>query len=566
MPASLSFLEIFYALLELFGGIGVFLFGMKLMGESLENVAGNKIKSMFTKISDKKLIGVGIGTATTAVIQSSAAVTVMAIGFVNSGLMNLTQATAIIYGANIGTTITAQIVAFGYSGIKSIDLMAIFASSAGIGAFMTMFAKTDKVKKIGLIITGLGMIFVGLAVMNDSMLVFSTSPKVEKFISKINNPILLIVFGTLFTALIQSSSAVSGIVITMSAVGLLGFEQGMYIILGSNIGTCITSLLASIGTGINARRTAVIHLMFNVIGVVIWGISSIFLPYARWFEGAFQSPQLRIAMLHTVFNVVTVALLLPFTNGLVKLVQKIVPDKGIKEDDSEPHFYFLEQHLLRTPPLAVAQLKKEVSHMADLAKTNFDLSMKAVKTVSLDDYDTIMKNEKIINFLNRELSKFLVELSHADISYEDKIVIGTTYHTISDIERIGDYAENIIEYAEKLFNDKISFSEDALKEIDNLHEAINKLYENVMKCYNTASLDCLNEVNLYEDYVDKLKEEMSDQHIKRLDAGVCTPEVGAVYLSLSSNAERVADHMTNIAYCVKSYAKSSKPREVKEDS
>ncbi|MEG1791387.1 MAG: Na/Pi cotransporter family protein [Clostridia bacterium] len=554
----MDFLQVFYALLKLFGGMGVFLYGMKFMGESLENVAGNNIKKMFNKISDKKLIGVGIGTVTTAVIQSSAAVTVMTIGFVNSGIMNLTQATAIIYGANIGTTMTAQIVAFGYSGVKNIDLMTIFAAAAGVGAFMVMFSKSDRTKKIGGIVTGLGMIFVGLAVMDIAMKVFSEAPQIVAIIAKMSNPFVLLIFGVLFTALIQSSSAVSGIVITMSAVGMLTFDQGMFIILGSNIGTCITSLLAAIGTGTNARRTALVHLLFNVIGVTIFGISCTFVPYSKLFTTLFATPQLRIAMLHTFFNVMTVLILLPSTKLLVKLVIFLVPEKKGEAVDAGPRFFFLEEHLLRTPPLAVVQLKREVANMAAISKKNFDMSMEAIKTANVENVSEIMKNEEIINFLNRELTKYLVKLSHTDLAYDDKIMLGTAYHTVSDIERIGDYAENITEYATKMANDGISFSEDAVKEIVCLQDTINKLYEQVMKTYNETTLEYIPLVNNFEDQVDKLKEEMSKRHVERLDAGVCTPEVGAIYLSLSSNAERVADHMTNIAYAVKSYAKPVK--------
>lgn len=556
----MSFLDGFYAVLELLGGIGVFLYGMKLMGESLENVAGNKIKVMFSKISDKKLLGVGIGTATTAVIQSSAAVTVMAIGFVNSGLMSLTQATAIVFGANIGTTVTAQIVAFGYSGVESIQLMSIFASAAGIGSLTIMFAKSDKVKKIGAIIAGLGMIFVGLSVMNDAMDIFAAFPQVKDFISGISNPFLLLVFGTIFTALIQSSSAVSGIVITMCAVGFLDFNSSMFIILGSNIGTCITSLIASIGTCTNARRTAIIHLLFNVIGVVLFSLSSLFVPYAKMFS-VFPTTQMQVAMLHTFFNVVTVAILFPFMELLVKFVTKIVPDRGDAKLDDGLHLYYVEEHLLRTPPLAVAQLKYEVTHMAELAKKNFDMSMNAVKTTDLSHKDEIYKNETIINFINRELTKFLVKLSHADLAYEDKVMLGTLYHTVSDIERIGDYAENIVEYAIKMEKEEISFSDDAIKETNQLQLTIDKLYRAVIKTFETSSLELIPQVNAFEEEVDKLKEQMGANHIERLDSGVCTPEIGAIYLSLASNAERVADHMTNIAYAVKSYAKPSKQKD-----
>ncbi len=562
----MNWLDILYAFLSLLGGIGVFLYGMKLMGDSLEMVAGNEIKRMFAKISDNKIIGVGIGAVTTAVVQSSAAVTVMAIGFVNSGLMSLIQAAAIVFGANIGTTSTALIVALGVGGLADVKLTVIFAALAGVGAMTIMFSKKDKVKKIGGIITGLGMIFVGLSVMTDSMSIFSESPKIVEFLAKISNPALLLLFGIAFTALIQSSSAVSGIVVTMSVAGLLGFDQGLYIILGSNIGTCITSLIASIGTSTNAKRTAVIHLMFNVIGVLIFGLVSISGVFSKMFM-PINNPAMRIALLHTFFNVVTTIILLPFMNLLVKLVSKMVPEKHKDEKKDEPHLYYLEERLLRTPPVAVAQMKNEVINMAEIAKNNFDVCVDAVMRAKVSDViEDVQRNENTLNFLNREMAKYLVKLSQVDLSEEDKQLIGTTYHTISDIERIGDYAENISEYAEKLENDGVAFSEGAIKEIGTLKDTINNLYNFVMKTYKEATIDYIADVNYYEESVDKLKEDMSEHHIERMNNGTCTPEVGALYLSLASNAERVADHMTNIAFAVKSYAKKNekKEKEVKE--
>ena len=518
----MNWLDIFYAFLSLLGGIGVFLYGMKLMGDSLEMVAGNEIKRMFAKISNKKLIGVGIGTVTTAVVQSSAAVTVMAIGFVNSGLMTLTQATSIVFGANIGTTSTALIVALGADGFANVNLTVIFAAFAGVGALMIMLTKKDKVKKIGGIITGLGMIFVGLSVMTSSMDVFSKSDKISAFLTKVSNPALL------------------------------------YIILGSNIGTCITSLIASVGTSTNARRTAIIHLMFNVIGVTIFGLVSISGVFTKMFM-PIKRPAMRIALLHTFFNVTTTVILLPFMNLLVKFVSKIVPERKTDDKNDEPHLYFLEERLLRTPPVAVAQLKNEIENMAEIAKSNFDKCMDAVMVGKVSDViDEIAKNEKCLNFLNREITKYLVKLSQVDLSEDDKLLISTSYHTVSDIERIGDYAENISEYAEKMEADKLTFSPKAISEIQTLKATITNLYDEVMKTYKEDTLDYIDKVNEYEESVDRQKEEMGEHHIDRMNKGECTPEVGAIYLSLSSNAERVADHMTNVAYAVKSYAKKKK--------
>lgn len=556
----MNWLDIFYAFLSLLGGIGVFLYGMKLMGDSLEMVAGNEIKRMFAKISNKKLIGVGIGTVTTAVVQSSAAIIVMSMGFVNSGLMSLTQAITISYGANIGTCVTALIVAVGVGGFADVQLTVIFAALAGVGALMIMFTKKDKVKKIGGIITGLGMIFVGLSVMTSSMSIFSQSDKISAFLAKISNPALLLLFGILFTALIQSSSAVSGIVITMvaSVPALLQFDQALYIILGSNIGTCITSLIAAIGTNTDAKRAAVINVFYKTVGVIIFGILSIWVPFGKMFS-IFKAPALQVAMFHLFFNVVATVIFFPFTNLMVKASEKIMPEKKKPVDENEPHLYFLEERLLRTPPVAVAQLKNEIENMAEIAKSNFDKCMDAVMVGKVSDViDEIAKNEKCLNFLNREITKYLVKLSQVDLSEDDKLLISTSYHTVSDIERIGDYAENISEYAEKMEADKLTFSPKAISEIQTLKATITNLYDEVMKTYKEVTLDYIDKVNEYEESVDRQKEEMGEHHIERMNKGECTPEVGAIYLSLSSNAERVADHMTNVAYAVKSYAKKKK--------
>lgn len=556
----MNWLDIFYAFLSLLGGIGVFLYGMKLMGDSLEMVAGNEIKRMFAKISNKKLIGVGIGTVTTAVVQSSAAIIVMSMGFVNSGLMSLTQAITISYGANIGTCVTALIVAVGVGGFADVQLTVIFAALAGVGALMIMFTKKDKVKKVGGIITGLGMIFVGLSVMTSSMSIFSQSDKISAFLAKISNPALLLLFGILFTALIQSSSAVSGIVITMvaSVPALLQFDQALYIILGSNIGTCITSLIAAIGTNTNAKRAAVINVFYKTVGVIIFGILSIWVPFGKMFS-VFKAPALQVAMFHLFFNVVATVIFFPFTNLMVKASEKIMPEKKKPVDENEPHLYFLEERLLRTPPVAVAQLKNEIENMAEIAKSNFDKCMDAVMVGKVSDViDEIAKNEKCLNFLNREITKYLVKLSQVDLSEDDKLLISTSYHTVSDIERIGDYAENISEYAEKMEADKLTFSPKAISEIQTLKATITNLYDEVMKTYKEVTLDYIDKVNEYEESVDRQKEEMGEHHIERMNKGECTPEVGAIYLSLSSNAERVADHMTNIAYAVRSYAKKKK--------
>ena len=547
-------LEIFYTLLSAIAGLGVFIFGMKLMGDSLESVSGNRIKGMFSKIDNNPFLGIGIGLGTTAVIQSSSAVTVMLVGFVNAGLMTLTQATSVIYGTNIGTTVTAQLVAWGYGGIASFDLTAIFAACAGVGAFMILFTKKhDTVKKVGAIICGLGMIFVGLSVMGDSMGKFGESPAIVSAFSKVNNPALLLLLGIVFTAIIQSSSAMSGLVITMSAAGIISFPQAMYIIIGSNIGTCITALLCAIGTGTNAKRTAIVHLLFNVIGVIIFMLTDLFAHYDRLLMRWFSTPQVQIAMLHTLFNVATVIILLPFTKLLVKFTVLIVPERA-KPDIGEFRLKYLSEQILSAPPLAVANLKLEILNMFAAAKTNLDTALEAAVKADETGIAAIGKREEELNFLNREITKFLVKLSGEDISARDANMVATAYHTVSDIERIGDYAENIAEYAAKLKEDKLSFSEESIKEISELKSTLDKMYELTREIYADDNPALIPELYEYEQTTDNLKVMMGDKHIERLSQGICNAETGALYLSLASDCERIADHFTNIANATKSYA------------
>lgn len=552
-------LDIFYAILAALSGLGVFIFGMKILGDNLEAVAGNRIKHMFGFIDKSRFVGVGIGAGVTAVIQSSSAVTVMLIGFVNAGLMTLPQATSVVFGANIGTTITAQIVALGFGGIKNVQITVIFAACAGIGAFMLLFAKKDILKKIGSIVCGLGMIFVGLQVMGDSMESFKEAPIIVSALQSVTNPILLVLLGAVITGIIQSSSAMTGLVITMSAAGIITFPQAMYVIVGSNIGTCITSLICSIGTTTNAKRVAIIHLIFNLLGSILFMLTDLFAHYAdllmRWFDTA----QMQIAMLHTMFNVSTTIILLPFITPLVKLVTLIIPDKkGAKEDDNTPRLYFLNEQILTTPPLAVQSIKREILNMYTLAKQNLDLALDAITTVDVSKKDEQKSTEAKLNYLNKEITKYLVKVNQLDISELDAKLLGTAHHTVNDLERIGDYSENIFEYAERLKEDNLSFSEDSLEEVQQLREALENLFSLTYKIYDEETPELIPTLYTYEQITDDMKVLMGEKHVERLNEGRCNPETGALYLSLANDCERIADHLTSIANATKSFAKPKK--------
>jgi len=388
------------AVLTLLAGVGVFLSACIMLSSNLESLSSGRLKKMFAKASKSKLYGVGIGTVGTAAIQSSGAMTVMVIGFVNAGVMTLPLAATIIYGANIGTTITAQLAAIGMFSGDSISLALIFASLAGIGAFVMSFSKKEINKVRGGVITGFGLLFVGLTMMASSMTEFAELPEVVDFLASINNIALLLLIGILLTALVQSSSVVTTLAITMVVTGLIDLEQGIYLTLGSNIGSCVVALLAGFSGGLNAKRTAVIHLLFNVFGVAIFVIADAILgifgiEYAEVFQTMFPDvPSTQLAMFHTVFNVITVVIMLPLTNSLIKLVIKLVPSKG-EEDTGEfkPKLYYINEYMLRTPPIAVQQVMNEVVNMSHMAMENYRTACHMIRTMDFKDMEKFCNNE-----------------------------------------------------------------------------------------------------------------------------------------------------------------------------
>ena len=556
------------AILALLAGIGVFLIATKVLSTNLESASGNKLKTLFAKTSKSKLLGVGIGTVATAAIQSSGAVSVMVIGFVNASLMTLPQAATIIFGANIGTTVTGQIVALGTLG-ESISTTVIFASFTFVGACMLLFSKKDIVKKVGGIILGFGLIFVALDMMSESMSVFTENEDmgVQTFLAKISNPLLLVVIGAVLTAVIQSSSVMTGIAITMVFSGLISLDQGIYLTMGSNIGSCVVAVIAGIGSSTNAKRTALIHLIFNISGVILFMIVGLIMrestkgaiTFGTLFQKMFPDvPSTQLAMFHTVFNIVTVIIILPFTDLLVKLVTKILPERNKKPVEDTQKFAYLEEHFLSTPPIAVAQLRKEVIAMADVATYNFDCAVKMLCTSDFSDKEIFVKNEEHLNFLNREIVRFNVKLSKGDLSEADNVFLSTVFHTVSDLERIGDYAENIMQYAEKLHAINDTLSEDAVEETRYLQSKIDALSEKVREEYSTNNLGLLADVYELEDKIDAICDEMTDKHIERLDKGLCSPDKGVLYTSFISDSERVADHFVNVAKSVRSFSKRTK--------
>ena len=572
--------EIIRQLLGLLAGIGVFLIAIKLISANLESIGGNKLKALFAKAARNTPLGVAIGAAATALVQSSGATSVMAIGFVNAGVMSLLQACAIVLGANIGTTITAQIVALGFlGGGTTLSASVILAALAGVGAFMIYFTKSEKTKSLGGLLAGLGMLFVGLSTMSGSMSVFAQNAAVQTFIASIDFPgasVVLVLAGVVLTAVIQSSSVTSSISITMLVSGLISLDQGIYLILGSNIGACVVALLAGLGASRKAKCVASFHVLENVVRAFAFlivteaaialsgGVFHVGAPFARLFPRAVP---FQLSMFHTFYNLVSVLLFIPFTGFFVKLALRFVPgvhpkaqiaqieEEEEKKKPEDNRLYYIDEHLLKTPPIAVQQTKNEIVNMADLALRNFNFACETICSLDFSQIELFRRNERELNFLNAEITKFAVQLSKLPMSEEDHVFLATAFHSVSDLERIGDYAENIVEYAENLKSSNHRFSETAIREVAFVKSLIGDLFGKVMDTYINLDRKALEEAYAIEDRIDDVTDEMAANHIARLDAGVCTPDVGAQYLSLASNAERVADHLVNVANAAKKIMK-----------
>ena len=551
--------SVLIAILTLTAGIGVFLVACQTMSNNLESASSRKLRQLFAKTGDNKWVGVGIGLLGTAAIQSSGAVTVMVIGFVNVGIMSLTQAATIIYGSNIGTTVTAQLVALGMFGNGGISTTIIFAAFAGVGAFISLFSKTDKGKQTGGILTGFGMLFVGLSMMASAMDDFAALPEIKTMLASVSNPILLVIVGALLTAIIQSSSVMTSIAITMVVTGLINLTQGIYLTLGSNIGSCVVAMIAGMTSGINAKRTALIHLIFNVMGVVIFMFLALILRittagawsygtlFERWFPSA---PQLQLAMFHTFFNVCTMLIALPLTNVLVSTACRLVPERTDVPEE-RPRLKYLDPSMLSTPAVALRQFKTEIENMAEMAITNFRRAIKTITTMDFTETEEFRQTEDDLNYLNKELLRYSIALSENNFSSYDQRYLSSTIRTVSDLERVGDYAENIVEYATSLKEQDAAFSQEAVGEILQMEQLVNNLYAEVMQAYHNKDREALKRALTIEDQIDDLTEEMERNHIRRLTEGTCSPAVGAEYLSLAQNSERVGDHLINVGNTIK---------------
>lgn len=556
-----DFMTLVWNLFFMFGGVAAMMLGMKLMGGGLEKFAGGKMKVMLGKITTNRLAGVGVGLAVTSIIQSSTATTVMLVGFVNVGLMTLGQAANVIMGANIGTTVTAHIVSL--SGVGgSIDIGAIAAMIGCGGVLVSMLVKNEKVATIGSILGGLGMVFVGLEVISNyaKQIMFLENGNPQPFVETVfradHFPLLLVLIGIVLTALVHSSSTITSLMVVLASIGVLSFKNALFLALGSNIGTCLTSIMSSIGTHVNAKRTAVIHLLFNTIGCVIflaplwiWGEN-----LTEFFASLSGDVGQQIAIFHTLFNVITTILLLPFVNWLVKLVCIIIPDKSENDKKEDAGFAYIDERLFETPAVAVSNTKLEIIKMASIAKDNLNLAMKMLFESQVQGQETFKNNENRLNSLNKNITAYLTKLIGQDLSLKDDKKIGTYYHVVSDIERIGDYAENIVEYTMRLRSEELTLSSEAVSELKELADTINNLFDVSIKAFDERNTEILTEVDKLEDSIDTFCAELDSRHIDRLKNGACSAQIGSIYLQTIANLERVADHITNVAFSIKKYS------------
>ena len=539
-------------LIWLLAGVGVFIVGMNFMSDALEKSAGGGMKRLLGRISNNRFSGIGIGAGVTAIIQSSSATSVMVIGLVNAGVMTLMQATPIIMGANIGTTVTGLLVS-----LKNDFFNLAMYLLAFVGIMMGFF-KNNKVKLIGSLFSGLGLIFIGLHVMSSD-LAFD-KPEIKNLftsmLSGINFPLLLIILGIVFTALIQSSSAATGIVITMVGTGVMGIGQALFVVLGANIGTCVTALLASIGAKPNSKRVALIHFTFNVVGTLFF--TAILLPLhhfgmvepaLEWLVpgDAAMALQMRVSIFHVIFNVTTTLLLLPFVKLLVKFSEIVIKDK--EENGEKLTLRFVDDRLLTTPPVALMQVKKEIDYMLGLVEENIELSFVAMETGSLEHSERIAKNEAIIDYTNSALTKFLIKLT-GSVEQSDEKIIGSYFHVLNDLERIGDHAENFHDIGVELFEKKLSFSDEAREGIKAMRENVAAMFAISKEAFEKINKEQLPELTKLENDVDEQKRTLSAAHFSRLADGNCHMELSPYYSSVITGLERVADHLVNVGYSI----------------
>ncbi len=539
------------SILGLVAGLGLFLYGMKLMSDGLEKAAGARLRKILEMCTKNRFIGMIVGILFTAVIQSSSATTVLVVSFVNAGLLNLMQAAGVILGANIGTTVTAQLIAFNLSAVAPLFLMA--------GVCMVMFMKKPMVKHIGEVVLGFGILFFGMSVMSDSMEVLKSSPKIMDLLLSMDNGYIAVLVGFAITAVVQSSSATVGIVLIMAAQGLIPLHMCFYIILGCNMGSCVSALLASIGSKKIAKRSAWIHFIVNIYGsLVIFIILQLFSTQIESFivaisgsgtmaDGVNEAIKRQVANTHVLFKVFQVLICFPFTKYIVKLAEKIVP--GEDEVIDKVHLEYINGHNFHTS-VAVPNAIKEIVRMGEMALENLNTALCGLLENKPDLLPTVYKTENTINYLNKEITNYLVKANQISLPIDDKKMLGSLFHVVNDIERIGDHAENVADFAKQAIEDKLTLSEEAINEVRQMSVTIDKLLKYSLEMFEKKSQEHLDEILAMENSIDNMERKFQQNHVDRLTQNRCDAETGMIFSDLLSNLERVADHGTNIAFSI----------------
>ena len=535
----------FGTILTMAGGLGLFLFGMELMSDSIEKVAGARLRRILEIFTTNRFMGMIVGIIFTGIIQSSSACTVMVVSFVNSGLMNLYQAAGVILGANIGTTITSQLVSFNLSKIAPLILL--------VGVVVMMFTKKEKVRKVAEVVVGFGILFVGLSTMSQAMANMKNEPQVVNLLMSLKNPFLATLMGFALTAIIQSSSVTVSIVLLLANQDLLPLPITLYIILGCNIGACATAMLASMTGKKDAKRAALIHLLFNIIGTVI--------IYIALFVAGDQIVELIksisadngrfVANAHTLIKIAQVIMLIPFTGWLVKMTYLIVPGEDQKVGYRESYqLKYIGDKVVFNPATAVVEVIKELERMASLAEENLNRAMNALITLDEEDIEEVYEVEKNINFLNHAITDYLVKINQTTLPIEDLNSLGALFHVVNDIERIGDHAENVADAARQRKEEGVSISKEAQKELGDMLEMVNKIIRYAVEMFAKSDESHMQEIVTLEDQVDEKERELQKKHVERLTKGECSPEAGMIFSDIVSGLERVADHATNIAFAI----------------
>ena len=535
----------FATILSMAGGLGLFLFGMELMSDSIEKVAGARLRRILEIFTTNRFMGMIVGIIFTGIIQSSSACTVMVVSFVNSGLMNLYQAAGVILGANIGTTITSQLVSFNLSKIAPLILL--------VGVVVMMFTDKEKVRKVAEVVVGFGILFVGLSTMSQAMANMKNEPQVVNLLMSLKNPFLATLMGFALTAIIQSSSVTVSIVLLLANQDLLPLPITLYIILGCNIGACATAMLASLSGKKDAKRAALIHLLFNVIGTIIIYIalfiagdqivaliSSISADNGRF-----------VANAHTLIKIAQVIMMFPFTGWLVKMTYLIVPGEDKKVGYRESYqLKYIGDKVVFNPATAVVEVIKELERMASLAEENLNRAMNALITLDEEDIEEVYEVEKNINFLNHAITDYLVKINQTTLPIEDLNSLGALFHVVNDIERIGDHAENVADAARQRKEEGVSISKEAQIELGDMLEMVNKIIRYAVEMFAKSDETHMQEIVSLEDQVDQKERELQKKHVERLTKGECSPEAGMIFSDIVSGLERVADHATNIAFAI----------------